>query len=48
VTASLGALTWVPVSVTGPGFECKKRRSAHFPALSRRVAQRTKINVLVT
>jgi hypothetical protein len=48
VTASFGALTWLPVSATGPGFECKKRRSAHFPALSGRVAQRTKINVLVT
>jgi hypothetical protein len=34
VTASFSALTWLPVSVTGPGFEYQKRRSAHFPASS--------------
>jgi hypothetical protein len=31
VTAIFRALTWLPVSVTGPRFE-SKRRSAHSPA----------------
>jgi len=34
VTASFRTLAWFPFRFTGPGFKCKKLRSAHFPALS--------------